>query len=75
MTGPGFTTVTFPVQNRMYGMNLLAKHLNELVLGGSITDWHPGRWIDWNHDAIEIGFDSAADARIAIEATSSGRPA
>jgi hypothetical protein len=59
------TTVTFAIRNRMYGVNVLAKHLNSLVKSGKIQGWHPGRWIDWHHREIEIGFDSAADARFA----------
>lgn len=57
------TSVTFAIQNRMYGVNLLAKHLNELVRSGHIKAWHPGRWIDWSHRQIEISFDSVGDAR------------
>jgi hypothetical protein len=59
------TSVTFPIKNRMYGVNILAKHLNALVKGGQIQTWHPGRWIDWRHREIEIGFDSVADAQLA----------
>jgi hypothetical protein len=62
------TMVTFPVENRMYGLDRLAKQLNELVRSGRIHDWHPGRWVDRHHDVIEIGFDSAADALFADKA-------
>ena len=58
-------TVTFPIKNRMFGVDSLAKRLNALVSDGQISDWHPGRWIDWGHTAIEINFDSVVDATIA----------
>ena len=58
-------TVKFPIENRMFGLDRLAKRLNALVSDGQIGDWHPGRWIDWNHTAIDIGFDSIADAAVA----------
>jgi hypothetical protein len=58
-------SVTFPIRNRMYGVNALAKHLNSLVKSGQIQAWHPGRWIDWSHQELEIGFDSAKDAQLA----------
>jgi hypothetical protein len=58
-------TVTFPIENRMFGVDRLAKRLNALVSDGQIGDWHPGRWIDWGHTAIEIDFDSVVDATIA----------
>jgi hypothetical protein len=57
--------LTFPSENRMFGVDRLAKRLNVLVGTGRIHDWHPGRWVDWNHRAIEIGFDSVADAQLA----------
>lgn len=57
--------VTFPIKNRMFGVDRLAKQLNVLVSTGRIHDWHPGRWVDWAHGAIEIGFDSPADAQLA----------
>lgn len=62
------TSVIFPIENRMYGANILAIHLNALVKSGQIQAWHVGRWVDWNHREIEIGFDSVADAQLA-EAT------
>lgn len=65
MAGVEMTMLEFPIENRMFGMDRLAKHLNELVRSGQIHDWHPGRWIDWDHTAIEIGFDTAADAQYA----------
>jgi hypothetical protein len=49
----------------MFGVDVLAKRLNTLVSDGRISDWHPGRWIDRGHTAIEIGFDSAGDAALA----------
>ena len=58
-------TVTFPIENRMFGLDRLAKHLNALVREGQIGDWHPGRWTDEDHTAIEIGFDSVDDAALA----------
>ncbi len=58
-------TVTFPVVNRMFGVDHLAKRLNALVRDGQISDWHPGRWIDGNHTAIPITFDSIEDATLA----------
>jgi hypothetical protein len=58
-------TVTFPIENRMFGVDSLAKRLNVLVSDGQIGDWHPGRWIDWDHTAIQIGFDSPEDATLA----------
>jgi hypothetical protein len=57
--------LTFSVENRMFGVDRLAKQLNALVNSGRIHDWHPGRWDDWTHRAIEIGFDSVADAQVA----------
>jgi hypothetical protein len=58
-------TVTFPIANRMFGLDSLAKRLNALVSDGQIRDWHPGRWIDWGHTAIRITFDSIEDATLA----------
>ena len=58
-------TVMFPIENRMFGVDRLAKRLNALVSDGQIGDWHPGRWIDWDQTAIEINFDSVVDATIA----------
>jgi hypothetical protein len=58
-------TVTFPIANRMFGLDSLAKHLNGLVSNGRIRDWHPGRWIDWDHTAVQITFDSIEDATLA----------
>jgi len=58
-------TVTFPIANRMFGLDSLAKHLNALVNEGQIRDWHPGRWVDWGHTAISITFDSVEDATLA----------
>ncbi|MFZ1106196.1 MAG: hypothetical protein WAN86_25595 [Hyphomicrobiaceae bacterium] len=56
-------TVTFPIENGMFGAHSLAKHLNALVSDGQISDWHPGRWVDWGHTAIQqIDFDSGEDA-------------
>lgn len=49
----------------MFGVDRLAKRLNALVSSGQIHDWHPGGWVDWKHRAIEIGFDSVADAQVA----------
>jgi len=57
--------VTFPIANRMFGLDRLAKRLNGLVRDGKIRDWHPGRWIDWDHTAIPISFDSIEDAALA----------
>ena len=59
------TYLKIPIRNRMYGMNLLAKHLKSLVESKTIQDWHPGRWTDQNHCEIEIGFGSAEDVRFA----------
>lgn len=42
-------TVTFPIANRMFGVENLAKRLNALVSG--IDDRHPGRWTDRDHTA------------------------
>ena len=58
-------TVTFPIVNRMFGADSLAKRLNALVSDGQIGDWHPGAWTDWGHTAIDIGFDTVADATLA----------
>jgi hypothetical protein len=60
-------TVTFPIENRMFGLNSLAKHLNELVRAGQIHGWHPERWTDWHHTAIQISFDSVEDATFASQ--------
>ena len=49
----------------MFGVDSLAKHLNTLMSDGQIGDWHPGRWADRVHTAIEIGFDSVGDAALA----------
>jgi len=49
----------------MFGLDRLAKRLNALVSAGQISDWHPGRWTDWSHTAIDISFDSIADATLA----------
>jgi hypothetical protein len=58
-------TVTFPIANRMFGVDNLAKRLNALASDGQISGWHPGRWIDWGHTAILISFDSVEDAALA----------
>jgi hypothetical protein len=58
-------TVTFPIENRMFGVDLLAKRLNALVSDGRIGDWHPGSWVDWGQTSIQIGFDSIEDAALA----------
>jgi hypothetical protein len=58
-------TAMFPIENGMFGVDSLAKRLNALVSDGQIRDWHPGRWIDWGHTSIQIGFDSVADAALA----------
>jgi hypothetical protein len=58
-------TVTFPIVNRMFGLDRLAKRLNRLVSDGQIHDWHPGCWTDSGHTAIEIRFDSVEDATLA----------
>jgi hypothetical protein len=58
-------TVTFPIENRMFGANSLAKRLNALVSDGQISDWHPGRWVDWGQTSIRIDFDSRKDAALA----------
>ena len=65
MSSANTYTSTFPVENGMFGVNHLAKQLNALVDSGRISDWHPGQWVDWNHRAIEMGFDSVADAELA----------
>jgi hypothetical protein len=62
---PTERTVTFPIVNRMFGMDSLARRLNALVSDGRIGDWHPGSWVDSEHNAIEIGFDSVGDADLA----------
>jgi hypothetical protein len=58
-------TVTFPIANRMFGVDNLAKRLNALASDGQIGGWHPGRWIDRGHTAIQIRFDSVEDAALA----------
>ena len=65
-------TVMFPIENGMFGADSLAKRLNALVSDGQISDWHPGRWIDWGHTSIQIGFDSVADAALAKQLLSQG---
>jgi hypothetical protein len=65
-------TVTFPIENGMFGLDRLAKRLNVLVSNGRISDWHPGRWIDWGHTAIQIGFDSVEDATLATQLLAQG---
>ena len=70
-TGPE-CTVMFPIENGMFGADSLAKRLNALVSNGEISDWHPGRWIDWGHTSIQIGFDSVADAALAKQLLSQG---
>jgi hypothetical protein len=49
----------------MFGVDVLAKHLNALVSDGRISDWHPGRWTDQSHTAIDISFNSVEDAALA----------
>ena len=56
--------VTFPVRHGVFGVDRLAARLNALA----IAEWHPGRWVDWHHAAIEIDFGSAADAALAKSA-------
>jgi len=56
----------------MFGADRLAKRLNALVSDGQISDWHPGRWIDWGHTSIQIDFDSVADAALAKQLLSQG---
>ena len=65
-------TVTFPIENGMFGVDSLAKRLNVLMSDRQIGDWHPGRWIDWGHTAIQIRFDSVEDATLAKRLLSQG---
>jgi len=65
-------TVTFPIENGMFGVDSLAKRLNVLMSDRQIGDWHPGRWIDWGHTSIQIDFDSVADAALAKQLLSQG---
>lgn len=57
--------VTFPVRSGIFGVDRLAKHLKALQLEDRIGNWHIGEWVDWRHAAIQISFDTAADARCA----------
>jgi hypothetical protein len=65
MSAANTIMLTFPIENGMFGIDRLAKQLNALVSSRRIHDWHPGRRVDGNHRAIEIGFDSVADAQLA----------
>ena len=49
-------TVTFPIENGMFGVDSLAKRLNVLMSDVQIGDWHPGRWIDWGHNSHPNSF-------------------
>jgi hypothetical protein len=49
----------------MFGLDDLAKRLNALVNAEQIGDRHPGRCTAWSNTAIDIGFDSIADATLA----------
>ena len=55
-------SVTFPVRNGIYGVDILAKRLIALAEDKQIGEWHIDRWIDWKHSAIRINFDTVADA-------------
>ena len=62
MTSSSSYSVTFPVRNGIYGVDLLAKRLIALAEDKQIGEWHIDRWIDWKHSAIQIRFDTVADA-------------
>ncbi len=71
--------VAFSVKGGIFGVARLADHLTRLVAHGDIAGWHPGDWVGWPHVAINIVFDSRADADFArangIEAGGSGAAA
>ena len=62
ITSPNPCSVTFPVRNGIYGVDLLARHLIALAEDKQIGEWHIDRWVDWKHTAIRIRFDTVADA-------------
>ena len=62
MTSANLCSVTFPVRNGIYGVDVLAKRLIALAEDEQIGEWHIDRWIDWTHTAIRIRFDTVADA-------------
>ena len=62
MTSANLCSVTFPVRNGIYGVDVLAKRLIALAEDKQIGEWHIDRWIDWTHTAIRIRFDTVADA-------------
>ena len=57
--------VAFPVSGGIFGVDRLARRLNALSRSHRIGGWHPGPWIDWQHTAIRIDFDTPADATLA----------
>jgi hypothetical protein len=67
---PSERTVTFPIVNRMFGVDGLARCRNALVSDNQTGDWHPGPWSDWDRAAIEIDFVGATLAkRLCLEDT------
>ena len=54
--------VTFPVRSGIFGVDRLAKRLKALQVEAQIGNWHISHWIDWRHTAIQISFDTVADA-------------
>ena len=57
--------VTFPVRSGIFGVGRLATRLTTLAARREIGEWHIGQWVDWRHTAIQINFDTAADAALA----------
>jgi hypothetical protein len=57
--------VAFSVKGGIFGVSRLADHLTRLVGRGAIAAWHPGDWVGWPHVAINIVFDTRADADFA----------
>lgn len=67
--------IAFPVAGGSFGVGRLATRLNELSDRDQIGPWHIGRWTDFKHTAIGIGFRTAADGDVASRALSQcGQP-
>jgi hypothetical protein len=62
MMSPSDCLVTFPVRSGIFGVDRLAKRLKALQSEDRIGDWHISYWVDWRHTAIQISFDTVADA-------------
>jgi len=43
-----------PHQPKLNHISVSVRDIRQSALKARIGDWHPGRWLDWRHTAIEI---------------------